>query len=75
MGSTVIRNARRCAGNVAERNVATLQADERSLLWLYRRLIRVRRAEPPLVSGDYVPLCSRNDIVMYKRSLAATRFW
>jgi alpha-glucosidase len=56
--------------NVAERNVVTFQADERSLLWLYRRLIRVRRAEPPLVSGDYVPLCSRNDIVMYKRSLA-----
>lgn len=56
--------------NVAEQNVATFQADERSLLWLYRRLIRVRRTEPPLVGGDYAPMCSRNDIVMYKRSLA-----
>jgi alpha-glucosidase len=55
--------------NVAERNVATLQADDHSLLWLYRRLIRLRRAEPPLMNGDYVPMCSRNDIVVYKRSL------
>jgi len=53
--------------NVAERNVARLQADERSLLWLYRRLIQVRRKEPALVAGDYVPMRSRNDILMYRR--------
>jgi alpha-glucosidase len=56
--------------DVAERNVATFQADEHSLLWLYRRLIHLRRAEPALVAGDYLPLRSRNDILMYKRAWA-----
>lgn len=53
--------------DVAARNVATLQADERSLLWLYRRLIQVRRAERALLEGQYVPLRSRNDVLLYKR--------
>jgi alpha-glucosidase len=54
--------------DVAERNVAKLRADERSLLSLYRRLIHLRRAEPALVAGDYVPIRSRNDILMYQRA-------
>ncbi len=53
--------------DVAARNVATLQADERSLLWLYRRLIQVRRIERALLEGQYVPLRSRNDVLLYKR--------
>ncbi len=53
--------------DVAERNVAKLRADECSLLSLYRRLIHLRRAEPALVAGDYVPMRSRNDILMYQR--------
>jgi len=54
--------------DVAERNVAKLKTDERSLLWLYRRLMRLRRAEPALVAGQYVPIRSRNGILMYKRA-------
>lgn len=53
--------------DVAARNVAKLQADGRSLLWLYRRLIQVRRVERALVEGQYVPLRSRNDVLLYKR--------
>ena len=56
--------------DVAERNVARFQADERSLLWLYRRLIRLRRSKPALVAGHYVPRGSRNDILMYTRTWA-----
>jgi alpha-glucosidase len=53
--------------DVAARNVAKLQADERSLLWLYRRLLQVRRTERALVEGEYVPLRSANDVLLYKR--------
>jgi alpha-glucosidase len=53
--------------DVAARNAATLQSDERSLLWLYRRLIAVRRAEPALTLGRYVPIRSRYDVLLFKR--------
>jgi alpha-glucosidase len=52
---------------VAERNVATLKEDERSLLWLYKRLIALRRAEPALTVGTHVPERSRNDLLIYRR--------
>jgi len=54
-------------GDIAERNVDRLRADERSLLWLYRRLIQVRRQEPALTAGDYMPMRSHHDILMYRR--------
>jgi alpha-glucosidase len=53
--------------DIATRNVEKLKADEGSLLWLYRRLIELRRTEPTLTAGDYGPMRSRNDILMYKR--------
>jgi alpha-glucosidase len=53
--------------DIAERNVEALQADRRSLLWLYRRLIQLRRSEPALANGDYRPLRARNDILTYER--------
>jgi alpha-glucosidase len=52
---------------VAERNVAVLQKDDRSLLQLYKRLIALRVSEPGLTVGDYVPVPSRNDILAYRR--------
>jgi alpha-glucosidase len=53
--------------DVAQRNVESLQADPRSLLWLYRHLIALRRREPALTVGAYEPLRSRNDVLAYKR--------
>jgi alpha-glucosidase len=50
-----------------ERTVAHLQADERSLLWLYRRLIALRAQEPAFVAGEYVPQRSHHDILTFKR--------
>jgi alpha-glucosidase len=51
----------------ADRTVAKLQADERSLLWLYRRLLILRAQEPTLVTGEYLPLRSHHDVLTYKR--------
>jgi alpha-glucosidase len=53
--------------DVSERNVETLQGDPQSLLWLYRRLIELRRSELALAKGDYRPLRARNDILTYER--------
>jgi alpha-glucosidase len=53
--------------DVETRNVRSLQADHSSILWLYRRLIELRRREKIFISGDYAPLRSRNDILAYRR--------
>ena len=37
------------------RTVASLQADERSILWLYRCLMMLRAQEPALMAGEYIP--------------------
>jgi Domain of unknown function (DUF3459) len=58
--------------DVGERNVARLQQDPRSLLWLYRSLIRLRKKEKPLTAGSYVPMRSRNDVLIFKRSYGDT---
>lgn len=54
---------------VGERNVESLKADRRSILWLYRHLIELRRKEPALQYGEHRPLRSRNDILLYERVL------
>jgi alpha-glucosidase len=56
--------------DIGERNVARLQQDPCSLLWLYRSLIRLRKKEKALTIGSYVPMRSRNDVLMFKRSYA-----
>jgi alpha-glucosidase len=53
--------------DVGSRNVDRMKADQQSLLWLYRRLLRLRREQRALVEGDYVPIRSRNDILVYRR--------
>jgi alpha-glucosidase len=56
--------------DVAERNVLHAQEDTRSLIWLYRRLIALRKSEPALTCGAYHPIRSRADVLMFKRSSA-----
>jgi alpha-glucosidase len=58
--------------DVTERNVRSAQEDTRSLIWLYRRLIALRRNEPALTAGTYRPLRSRSDVLMFKRTHANT---
>jgi len=61
-------------GEPADRNVADLRNDERSILHLYRDLLQFRKQTPALHSGDYVPMRSRDDVFMYQRHAKAERF-
>lgn len=54
------------------RNVEQQQRDERSVLHLFRRLLALRRAHPCLETGEYQPIRSRNDVLAFKRVLAAS---
>ena len=55
--------------DIAQRNVRALREDGTSLLWLYRRLLALRRRTPALTAGEYEPLRSRNDILCFTRTL------
>jgi alpha-glucosidase len=50
-----------------DRNVASFQKDPGSILWLYRRLIHLRRSEPSFTRGEYIPLKSEHGVLLYKR--------
>jgi alpha-glucosidase len=52
-------------------NVAALRDDPTSLLNLYRELMRLRRATPCLMRGDYQPLRAHDDVLAYRRSLGS----
>jgi alpha-glucosidase len=51
----------------SSRNVDALREDKSSILWLYKRLISLRQEEMALICGDYVPLRTQNDILMFLR--------
>ena len=51
-------------------NVVNLDADARSILCLYTRLIALRRTSPPLVGGDYHPIAAQGDLLIYRREAA-----
>jgi alpha-glucosidase len=55
--------------DVAERNVAHLQQDTHSILWLYRRLLELRHKHHALTAGAYQPLRSINQILRFARVL------
>jgi alpha-glucosidase len=48
-------------------NVVNLDADARSILNLYKALIRLRKKRPQLVSGAYVPIAAQGDLLLYRR--------
>src|SRR6202042_2654336 len=48
-------------------NVINLQADTRSILNLYKALIGLRRKLPQLISGDYVPIAAKGELLLYRR--------
>ncbi|WFU40937.1 alpha-amylase family glycosyl hydrolase [Bradyrhizobium sp. CB82] len=48
-------------------NVVNLEADKFSILNLYKRLIALRKAHPPLVAGDYHPIAAQGDLLIYRR--------
>lgn len=57
-----------------ERNVASQLTDKRSMLTLYRDLLRLRRTEPALNRGNYVALDAPASVFAYLRALGPDRF-
>jgi alpha-glucosidase len=50
-----------------QENVANLGADRQSILNFYLALIDLRKRLPALVSGAYVPIAAKGDLLLYKR--------
>jgi alpha-glucosidase len=48
-------------------NVVNLDADTRSILSLYKRLIALRKRSPALTAGDYHPIAAQGDLLVYRR--------
>jgi len=55
------------ANDYMRENVATLDADARSILALYRALIALRKKSPQLAKGAYQPLAAEGDVLLYRR--------
>jgi alpha-glucosidase len=53
--------------DVKDRNVAGQRGDSQSLLTLYRQLIALRQKEPALLIGQYQPLRSQGDVLLFER--------
>lgn len=54
------------------RNIKAHQGDRNSLLNLYRELIALRREEPCLLRGEYLPRRAQNDIFSFGRRMNDT---
>jgi alpha-glucosidase len=61
------------AQDYARCNVAAERADPRSILHLYRQLIMLRHAEPPLAVGGCQPQGNRDGLIAYLRTSADRR--
>jgi alpha-glucosidase len=51
----------------AQESVVNLDADQRSILSLYKALIDLRKKSTPLVSGGYVPITAQGDLLIFRR--------
>ena len=49
--------------------MVNLAADARSILSLYKALIRLRKERSPLVTGSYVPVVAESDLLLYRQTL------
>ncbi|WP_456671768.1 alpha-amylase family glycosyl hydrolase [Bradyrhizobium sp. USDA 3256] len=54
------------------RNIKGQQSDRNSLLNLYRELIALRREEPCLSQGEYLPRRAKNDVFSFGRRMNDT---
>jgi len=55
------------ADNYPVTNVQAEDADPKSLLTLYRKLLQLRRNHPALVEGSYEPITQSGDLLVYIR--------
>lgn len=59
--------------DLGEVNVSAQAADPRSVLSLYRSLLRLRRSEPALAIGDHVAVAATGTVLAYERRHVARR--
>jgi alpha-glucosidase len=57
-----------------DHNVEQQRQDPTSMLHLYRRLIALRRTEPALSVGAYIPVVAEGDLLAYIREAQGKRF-
>src|SRR4029077_5489202 len=62
------------ADDFRHQNVVNLTADKSSILSLYRALIGLRKSNPALVSGAYVPIAAEGNLLIYRRQRDAAAF-
>ena len=62
------------AGDHETNNVEVQRGDPRSMLTLHRRLLDLRRSEPALAVGSYVPVEAEGDVLAYRREHEGKRF-
>lgn len=55
------------AEDAIHENVVNLDADQRSVLSLYKALIGLRKKLPLLQSGDYAPVAAEGDLLLFRR--------
>jgi alpha-glucosidase len=55
------------ADDYVQENVINLEADEASILSLYKALIALRKQLPQLVTGSYEPVAAQGDLLLYRR--------
>jgi alpha-glucosidase len=55
------------AANYDQQNVAVQSRDPGSIYRLYRRLIALRREQPPLLHGTYRPIVASGNLLVYMR--------
>lgn len=62
------------ASDYRETNVETQRCDPESMLALHRRLLALRRAEPALSRGAWIPVDAEGDVLAYVREHEGSRF-
>jgi alpha-glucosidase len=60
-------------GSIGDVNVADQSADGGSMLALHRALIALRRSDPTLTEGSWIPVSTSGGTLVYERSLAGRR--
>lgn len=63
------------ADDSRRRNVMTQREDPSSLLYLYRRLLALRKSEPALAVGSYQPVEAGGEVVAFVRRHEGGRRW
>jgi alpha-glucosidase len=72
-GFTIAKPWLRISDDYTKVNVEDQQKDEHSLIWLYKKLLELRKAEPALIMGRYIPVPAEDNLLVYIREYEDVR--